>query len=97
MPKKLDIAGKERKRKEREQERKIEIDSPPPPSPQKETNFGLCACTQTKMKHNYVQFAKNVENLFSAISILVGENGFNKERLFDKCGFFATKIPYSKN
>ena len=64
MPKKLYIAGKERKRKEREQERKIEIDSPPPLPPKKETNFGLCACTQTKMKHNYVQFAKNVENLF---------------------------------
>lgn len=35
VPKKLDIAGKERKRKEREQERMIEIDSSPTPPPQK--------------------------------------------------------------
>ena len=40
VPKKLDIAGKERKRKEREQERKIEIDSPPP-SPPKRNKFWL--------------------------------------------------------
>ena len=33
VPKKLDIAGKERKRKEREQERMIEIDSSPTPPP----------------------------------------------------------------
>ena len=67
VPKKLDIAGKERKRKEREQERMIEIDSSPtPPPPPKK--FGLWACPKTKMKHNYIQLAeniaKNVENLF---------------------------------
>lgn len=65
VPKKLDIAGKERKRKEREQERMIEIDSSPTPPPQK---FGLWACPRTKMKHNYIQLAENiaenVENLF---------------------------------
>lgn len=64
VPKKLDIAGKERKRKEGEQERKIEIEFVPP----HKTNFGLCACAKTKMKHNYIQLAeniaKNVENLF---------------------------------
>lgn len=32
---------------------------------------------------------------FSAISMLVRENGSNKERSFDKCEFFATKIQYS--
>ena len=67
VPKKLDIAGKERKRKEREQERMIEIDSSPTPPPQKK-KFGLWACPKTKMKHNYIQLAeniaKNVENLF---------------------------------
>ena len=67
VPKKLDIAGKERKRKEREQERMIEIDSSPtPPPPQKK--FGLWACPRTKMKHNYIQLAENVaenvDNLF---------------------------------
>ena len=66
VPKKLDIAGKERKRKEREQERMIEIDSSPTPPPQKK--FGLWACPRTKMKHNYIQLAENiaenVENLF---------------------------------
>lgn len=67
VPKKLDIAGKERKRKEREQERMIEIDSSPtPPPPPKK--FGLWACPRTKMKHNYIQLAENiaenVENLF---------------------------------
>ena len=66
VPKKLDIAGKERKRKEREQERMIEIDSSPtPPPPPK---FDLWACPRTKMKHNYIQLAENiaenVENLF---------------------------------
>lgn len=64
VPKKLDIAGKERKRKEGEQERKIEIEFVHP----HKTNFGLCACAKTKMKHNYIQLAeniaKNVENLF---------------------------------
>ena len=69
VPKKLDIAGKERKRKEREQERMIAIDSfPTPPPPPKKTNFVLWACPKTKMKHNYIQLAeniaKNVENLF---------------------------------
>ena len=70
VPKKLDIAGKERKRKEREQERMIAIDSfpTPPPPPKKKTNFVLWACPKTKMKHNYIQLAeniaKNVENLF---------------------------------
>ena len=67
VPKKLDIAGKERKRKEREQERMIEIDSSPTPPPPKK-KFGLWACPKTKMKHNYIQLAeniaKNVENLF---------------------------------
>ena len=67
VPKKLDIAGKERKRKEREQERMIEIDSSPTPPPKKK-KFGLWACPRTKMKHNYIQLAeniaKNVENLF---------------------------------
>ena len=67
VPKKLDIAGKERKRKERDQERMIEIDSSPtPPPPPKK--FGLWACPRTKMKHNYIQLAENiaenVENLF---------------------------------
>ena len=66
VPKKLDIAGKERKRKEREQEKMIEIhSSPTPPPPPK---FGLWACPRTKMKHNYIQLveniAENVENLF---------------------------------
>lgn len=69
VPKKLDIAGKERKRKEREQEGMIAIDSfPTPPPPQKKTNFVLWACPKTKMKHNYIQLAENiaenVENLF---------------------------------
>ena len=67
VPKKLDIAGKERKRKEREQERMIEIDSSPTPPPPKK-KFGLWACPRTKMKHNYIQLAENiaenVENLF---------------------------------
>ena len=54
------------------------------------------------MKHNYIQLAENirkiVENLFfSLFYAIVGENGSNKERSFDKCGFFATKIPYSKD
>lgn len=41
VPKKLYIAGKERKRKEREQERMIEIDSSPtPPPPQKNLAYG---------------------------------------------------------
>lgn len=41
VPKKLDIAGKERKRKEREQERMIEIDSSPtPPPPKKNLAYG---------------------------------------------------------
>lgn len=66
VPKKLDIAGKERKRKERGQERMIEIDSSPTPPPPKK--IGLWACPKTKMKHNYIQLAKNiaknVENLF---------------------------------
>ena len=65
VPKKLDIAGKERKRKEREQEKMIEIHSSPTPPPPK---FGLWACPRTKMKHNYIQLveniAENVENLF---------------------------------
>ena len=60
--------GYSRKRKEKEGKRARKKDrnrfALPPLPPQKETNFGLCACTQTKMKHNYVQFAKNVENLF---------------------------------
>ena len=42
VPKKLDIAGKERKRKEREQERMIAIDSfPTPPPPPKKKMFFL--------------------------------------------------------
>ena len=41
VPKKLDIAGKERKRKERGQERMIEIDSSPtPPPPKKKLAYG---------------------------------------------------------
>lgn len=68
VPKKLDIAGKERKRKEREQERMIEIDSSPTPPLPPPKKFGLWACPKTKMKHNYIQLAeniaKNVENLF---------------------------------
>lgn len=40
VPKKLDIAGKERKRKEREQERMIEIDSSPTPPPPKNLAYG---------------------------------------------------------
>lgn len=40
VPKKLDIAGKERKRKEREQERMIEIDSSPTPPPKKNLAYG---------------------------------------------------------
>ena len=52
------------------------------------------------MKHNYIQLAENIaENVENLISMLVRENGSNKERSFDKCGFFAAKIPdpYSKD
>ena len=43
VPKKLDIAGKERKRKEREQEGMIAIDSfPTPPPPPKKKQILSC-------------------------------------------------------
>ena len=50
------------------------------------------------MKHNYIQLAENIAKMvlkisFLAISMLVRENGSNKERSLDKCWFFATKIP----
>ena len=40
VPKKLDIAGKERKRKEREQEKMIEIHSSPTPPPPQNLAYG---------------------------------------------------------
>ena len=42
VPKKLDIAGKERKRKEREQEGMIAIDSFPTPPPPKKKQILSC-------------------------------------------------------
>ena len=80
----------------------IEIDSSPTPPPQKKNLAYGHALKQkwsiiTSNKQKTLQ--KMLKISFSAISMLVRENGSNKERSFDKCGFFAAKIPdpYSKD